>query len=148
VQENDLGTGPVDALSFVDVIADARAVQALPVLEQYFTRTSDQDIKAGVASARVGMGDQNDAYWIYLVKLATPAVESDAPDSFNEVAEKDKDVISPEFKVWAGAHDLSVKAASQLVMSDVPGGLAPLEKTGTRGALAAHLFLCFYGPLS
>jgi len=130
VQENDLGTGPVDALSFVDVIADARAVQALPVLEQYFARTSDPDIKAGVASALVRMGDKNDAYWIYLVKLATPAAESDAPDPFNEVAGKDKDIVSPEFKVWAGAHDLSVKAASQLVMSDLPRGLTLLAKTG------------------
>jgi HEAT repeat protein len=130
VQENDLGTGPVDALSFVDVIADARAVQALPVLEQYFARTSDPDIKAGVASALVRMGDKNDAYWIYLVKLTTPAAESDAPDPFNEVAGNDKDTISPEFKVWAGAHDLSVKAASQLVMSDLPRGLALLARTG------------------
>jgi hypothetical protein len=130
VQENDLGSGPVDALSFVDVIADARAVQALPVLEQYFARTSDGDIKAGVASALVRMGDKNDAYWIYLVKLATPAAESDAPEPFNEVAGKDEDIISPEFKGWAGAHDLSVEAASHLVMSDLPRGLAPLAKTG------------------
>jgi hypothetical protein len=76
------------------------------------------------------MGDKNDSYWIYLVKLATPAVESDAPDPFNEVAGKDKDIISREFKVWAGAHDLSVEAASKLVMMDLPGGLAPLAKTG------------------
>jgi HEAT repeat protein len=130
VQENDLGTSPVDALSFVDVIADARTVQALPVLEQYFARTSDPDIKAGVASALVRIGDKNDVDWIYLVKLATPAAESDAPDPFNEVAGKDKDIVSSEFKVWAGAHDLTVKAASQLVMRDLPGGLAPLAKTG------------------
>jgi hypothetical protein len=76
------------------------------------------------------MGDKNDAYWIYLVKLATPAVESDAPDPFNAVAGQDNDIISPEFKIWAGAHDLSVKAASQLVMRDLPAGLSPLAKTG------------------
>jgi HEAT repeat protein len=114
----------------VNVIADARAVQALPILEQYFAHTSDPDIKAGVASALVRMGDKNDSYWIYLVKLATPALESNAPDPLNDVAGKDMDIISPEFKVWASAHDLSVEAASKLAMMDLPGGLAPLAKTG------------------
>ncbi len=33
VGNNDLGDGPVDALSFVDLIAAARAVQGLPILE-------------------------------------------------------------------------------------------------------------------
>jgi hypothetical protein len=131
VQENDLGTGPVDAMSFVNIIADAQAVQALPVLEQYYARTSDSQIKEGVASALVRMGDKNDAYWAYLVELATPASESDAPYPIDERAQKgDKDIYSPEFKAWASAHNLSVEAASKMAMMDLPGGLSPLAQTG------------------
>ncbi len=129
VQRNDLGTGPVDALSFVGVIADARAVQALPVLEQYYARTSDREIKPGVASALVRMGDKKDEYWVYLVTLARPAVESDAPDAFGMLIGESSD-ISPQFKAWAGAHSLSVEAAFKLVMQDLPARLAPLAKTG------------------
>ncbi len=131
VQENDLGTGSVDALFYVHLIADAQAAQALPILEQYYARTSDPEIRAGVASALVRMGDKNDDYWNYLVKLATPAAESDAPFPFDELAGKgDKDIYSPEFKAWAGAHNLPVEAAMKLVMMGLPGDLAPLAQAG------------------
>jgi HEAT repeat protein len=130
VQENDLGTGPVDALSYVRLIADARAVQALPALEQYYARTSDPEIRAGVASALVRMGDKNDDYWNYLVQLATPAAESDAPYPLDEHAGKDNGFISTEFKIWASNHNLSVEAAMKVVMLDLPSGFSPLAQTG------------------
>ncbi len=130
VENNDLGVGPVDALSFVDRIAAARAVQALPVLEQYFSRTSDTEIKAGIASALVRMGDKNEIYWAYLVKLATQASESDAPYPFDKAASKQNIRFAPEFKTWANAHTLSVEAAFKLAWEDLPGNLAPLAKTG------------------
>jgi hypothetical protein len=50
----------VDALFYVDQIAHARAVQAIPVLEQYYERTSDPDIKSGIASALTRMGDKKE----------------------------------------------------------------------------------------
>jgi HEAT repeat protein len=130
VQENDLGTGYVDALSYVNVIADAKALYAIPTLEKYYNRTTDADIRAGVASALVSMGDQNDAYWDYLVKLATPALESDAPTPLGVNAGSPKDIISPQLKEWASSHELSVEAATKLAMFDLPMGLAPLAKTG------------------
>lgn len=131
VQQNDLGTGPVDALFYVTLIADARATQALPVLEQYYPRTSDPEIRAGVASALVRMGDKNGDYWSYLVQLATPAAESDAPLPLKveQASKGDKDFYSPEFKAWAIAHNLSVEAAFKAVTM-LPVGLAPLAQTG------------------
>ncbi len=134
IETNDLGVGPVDALSFVDLIAAARAVQALPVLERYFSRTLDTEIKAGTASALVRMGDKNEIYWSYLVTRATQASESDAPYPFGEAASKGNISFSPEFKTWADAHKLSVEAAFKVAWEDLPGDLAPLAKTGdTRG---------------
>lgn len=130
VESDDLGVGPVDALSFVDLIAAARAVQGLPVLEQYFSRTLDPGIKAGTASALVRMGDKNDTYWTYLVVLATPASESDAPYPFLEAAGKENIRFSPEFQAWANTRKLSLEAAFKLAWYDLPGNLAPLAKTG------------------
>jgi hypothetical protein len=62
--------------------------------------------------------------------LATPAVESDAPYPLDELAGKQKDITSLEFKAWANTHDLSVEAAIKVAMLDLPSSLAPLAKTG------------------
>jgi len=129
VQHDDLGVGPVDALSFVNVIADARAVQGIPVLEQYYGRTQDPEIKAGVASALVRLGDKDDSYWAYLVTLASPSLDSDVPDSTSALSGKESD-ISPELKAWAGAHHLTVEAAVKLLVFDLPSHLVPLARTG------------------
>jgi len=142
VQENDLGTGYVDALSNVYIIADAQAVEAIPILEKYYGRTSDPEIKAGVASALVRMGDRDDAYWDYLVKLATPALESDAPYPLNLHPANENDHVSPEFQAWATSHNLSIESATHLVMMDLPGKLAPLAQSGdARGVRMLRLAL-------
>jgi HEAT repeat protein len=130
VQENDLGTGYVDAMSYILVIADAHAVQAVPLLENYYKRTPDAHIKAEVASALVRLGDTDDTYWNALVKLATPAIESDAPYPLNLHPANKDDMVSPKFKAWASAHGLSVDAAIKLVILDLPSELAYLARTG------------------
>jgi HEAT repeat protein len=131
VQENDLGTGYVDAMSYVNIIADAQAMEALPVLERFYARTTDPELRPWIASALVRMGDEDDQYWMYLVKLGTPAAESDAPYPLNVLAAKaDNEIIAPEFKAWASARNLSVEEATNLVMMDLPRGLAPLAHTG------------------
>ncbi len=129
VQKGDLGTGPADALYFINVIADAGAVLALPALEAYYARTSDPEIKAGVASAVVRMGDRKETYWTYLVALATPAVESDASNPWSTAPDLPTE-MSTEFRGWASAHNLSPESAYQLAMQDLPHHLAPLAKTG------------------
>lgn len=130
VQHDDLGNGPVDALSFVNVIADARAVQGVPVLEQFFGRTHDPEIKAGVASALVRLGDKDDSYWAYLVTLASPSLDNDVPDSTSALSARKESDISPELKAWASAHSLTVEAAVKLLVFDLPSHLVPLARTG------------------
>lgn len=125
VQSNNLGVGPVDAISYVDRIAYAGSTEGIPALEDYFTRTTDPDIKAGVASALVRLGDKNEIFWTYLVTLAKPAIESDAPTP-TDVGHTN----SPEFTIWAEDHNLSLEAAEMLVMQELPRRLAPLAKTG------------------
>jgi hypothetical protein len=57
----------------VDLITRAGAVEAIPVLKEQFVRVQDPLLKAKIAAALVRLGDKDDTYWDFLVKLATPA---------------------------------------------------------------------------
>ena len=124
IQNDEPDPAPENRLKYVNIIEHERAVEAIPVLEGYYNRTTDADIKAGVASALVRMGDKKKTYWTYLVTLAKPAIESDAPTPIGT------NTTSPEFRIWAEDHNLSLQAASTLVMEELPHDLAPLAKTG------------------
>jgi hypothetical protein len=92
----------------VDMIARAGAVEAIPSLKQQFVHVNDDPLlKAKIAAAIVRLGDKDDTYWDFLVKLAKPALESDAPD-FMSYDSQGKAVSgpSPEFVAWADAHSL------------------------------------------
>ena len=91
----------------VDMIARAGAVEAIPSLKQQFVHADDPLLKAKVAAAIVRLGDKDDTYWDFLVKLATPALESDAPDFMRYDSQgKAESGPSPEFVAWADAHNL------------------------------------------
>jgi hypothetical protein len=92
----------------VDMIARADAVEAIPSLKQQFVHADDDSLlKAKIAAALVRLGDKDDTYWEFLVKLAAPALESDAPD-FMGYDSQGKAVSgpSPEFVAWADSHNL------------------------------------------
>ena len=91
----------------VDMIARAGAVEAVPSLKQQFLLTDDPILKAKIAAAVVRLGDKDDTYWNFLVKQATPALESDAPNFMGYDAQgKAVAEPSPEFVAWADAHNL------------------------------------------
>jgi hypothetical protein len=56
----------------------------------------DPLLKAMIAAAIVRLGDKDDTYWDFLVKLAAPALESDAPE-FMSYDSQGKAVSAP----WA-----------------------------------------------
>jgi len=129
IRNNDLGEGPVDAMAYINWIAYAKAPEAISVLEDYYSRTTDTDMKAGVASLLVRMADKKEAYWNYLVELAQKAVQSDAPEPFNLLAGKQDDPISPDFKVWARLHNIPLEKAFTVTF-ELAQDLAPLARTG------------------
>jgi len=91
----------------VDMIARAGAVEAIPSLKQQFVYADDPLLKPKIAAAIVRLGDKDDTYWDFLVKLATPALESDAPDFMSYDSQgKAESGPSPEFVAWADAHKL------------------------------------------
>jgi hypothetical protein len=120
-----------ESIYFVERVAEAGAVQAIPMLEKKFVQTSNTLDKAHVASALVRLGDKNDTYWAYLVKQATPVVESDEPD-FMGFDAQGKSVAgpSPEFVAWAKAHDISPQTAGEDAVYLAPGMVGMLAMTG------------------
>jgi hypothetical protein len=115
----------------VEVIAKARAVQAIPALEVQFSRTTDLDTKTKIADGLVRLGDKDNTYWNFLLKQATLAVDSDLPDPFHDSqGNATGRQLSPEFKAWAQAHHVDVSAAIQSALYDLPGKVMLLAETG------------------
>lgn len=129
VHGNDLGEGSVDAMSYINWIAYDKGKEGMSALEEYYSRTTDPHIKAGVASLLVRMGNKNTLYWSHLVALAEKAIQSDAPEPFNLMADKRDNPISLDFKIWANGHDMSLEKALT-VAKGLAQDLAPLAKTG------------------
>lgn len=75
--EHDTYYGPTTQAQ----IAEAKAGQLVPILEEKFVHVQDADIRARVAKALLDLGDKNEAYWDFLVQQARFAIESDAPST-------------------------------------------------------------------
>ncbi len=128
------------ALVHVEMIAEAGAVEAIPILKEQFLRSQDPFVKAKIASALVRLGDKDDIYRDFLVKQATPALESDAPDFMNfDPQAKTGAGPSPEFIAWAKAHNVPPNGPDGTAAEDAmywfPGKVMLLGSTGDRRAI-------------
>lgn len=118
--------------SDVEIIAEARAVQAIPSLEEQFERTTDVDTKTKIANGLVRLGDKHNIYWNYLLEQATLAVDSDVLDPLfsDAVGKKTRDQLSSEIQAWAQAHNVSANTAVVSAIYDFPGKVLELAQTG------------------
>jgi|SRR5579859_1937103 len=124
----------------VDMIGRGRAVEAIPMLKDQFMRSHDPLIKATIARVLIKLGDKDDSYWDFLVKMATPALESDAPDFMNFDPEaKTGAGPSPAFIAWANAHNVPPNGPNGTVAEDAmywfPGRVLLLGLTGDPRAI-------------
>jgi hypothetical protein len=114
----------------VDLIGRAGAVEAIPILKEQFMRVEDPLDKAKIAQVLIKLGDKDDTYWDFLVKLATPALESDAPDFMNFDSQgKSSPGPSPEFVAWVKAHNLPHASAGEDSVYVLPGKVGLLGLT-------------------
>src|SRR5579862_8828762 len=74
VQRNDIGVGIVDATGYIELAAHVDAVRTIPVLEAFFSRTQEQDIRNETASVLVSLGDQNPQFWNLILHQAQTAI--------------------------------------------------------------------------
>jgi len=118
-----------------DVEAIAAAPQStrdavIPSLEVEFATSQDAWTKQEVATSLVRLGDKDDTYWNFLVALAIPAAEDDAPfpvqvDQNGHFAKKP----SPDFVRWAADRHLELGDALEHETLDVPGDIFDLGFT-------------------
>jgi len=116
----------------VEQIAEAHAVQAIPVLKEQFAISQDASVKAKIAGALVRLGDKDEIYWNYLIEQATEAIHSSLPlpavyDSRGALV---RGQVSPEFIAWAKAHNVSPESAGEDAAYGLPGKVAMLGETG------------------
>lgn len=119
-KSSDLAKSPdgPESIYIVEEIVRRGDVQAVPILEDKFARSRDLLTKEHVASALVMLGDTKDIYWEFLVQEAKVAIESGIPDFMGHDSQGNSiPGPSPEFTAWAQAHNLSVSAAEQQVLS-------------------------------
>jgi hypothetical protein len=135
--------------SHVEVITKAKAVQAIPILEEQFARTQDETNKGKIASSLVTLGDKDNTYWNYLLQQATLAVDSDLPFPI-DYAQADKSSVQfpPDLIAWAKAHNVSANSAAEGALYDLPGKLLLLGSTGEpRGTPLLQRALLSRNPL-
>jgi hypothetical protein len=122
----------------VEMIAAARAVEAIPVLKDQFLRSQDSLDKAHIASALVRLGEKDDTYWEYLVTVATPGIDGEVPDLFSYDAQG-KPALgagpSPEMAAWAKSHNVSLERDPIEVMGSIVGPVKYLAMTGDPRAI-------------
>jgi HEAT repeat protein len=124
----------------VDTIGRGGAVEAIPILKEQFMRSQDPLVKATIARVLIRLGDKDEIYWDYLVKLAAPALKSDAPDFMNfDPQAKTGAGPSPEFIAWAKAHNVPPNGPEGTAAEDAmywfPGKVMLLGLTGDRRAI-------------
>jgi HEAT repeat protein len=125
-----VGAGDVSNPRDVVVIANAGAVQAVPVLEEQFKRATDVDTKLSIAAGLVKLKDRDDTYWNFLLEQATLALDSNIPDSVFSESQGKAVMLGPELKTWADAHNVSVNIAAQYARYDYPSKVLPLATSG------------------
>ena len=113
-------------------IANAGAVQAIPVLEAQFNAADDPLLKRAVASALVRLGDRQQSYWDFLAVKANAAIDSDAPNisEFDSEGKFIRGRFSKRFLEWAKAHQVEPNAAAEAQLYEVPGEVLYLAITG------------------
>jgi hypothetical protein len=128
----------------VELIANAGAVEAIPILKDQFVRSQDPLAKAKIADALVRLGEKDDAYWEFLEKGATDALETDAPSPlrFDSIPGP-----SPEFTEWARSRHITTESALEALYESAMNVAFLAEAGDPRGipllrrALSSHYFL-------
>jgi len=125
-----------ESMHYVEAVAHAGRIDAIPILENKFVHTQDPVDKAKIAGVLVRLGDKNDTYWDFLAGVVTVAVDSDAPDVADSDAQgKSLPGLSPKFIAWAKAHNIPPAEAASNATYVLPAEVMMLGDTRDRRAI-------------
>ena len=132
VQRNDMGVGVVDATHYIEWAAHVEPLRAIPVLEAFFSRTQDSDIRNETASVLVSIGDESPQFWNLILDLAQSAVSEDPPDPLEpgEATGESEICASKAFLSWAKSRNLTRDDACKKATIDIAEKLRPLVDSG------------------
>ena len=60
--------------------------ETVAILKKDFVNTQDERRKAEIASALIGLGDKENIYWDFLLRLATSLLEGEASSTVKEMS--------------------------------------------------------------
>ena len=66
-----------DSMSYVGKDAATHPAETVAILKQNFVKTQDERHKAEIASALISLGDKDDIYWDFLLRLETSLLEGE-----------------------------------------------------------------------
>ena len=119
-----------------EILAEARAVQAIPDLEKQFSAMTDPLDKAKIAQVLLFLGDRKDAYWEYLAQLAKPVLESDMPNPIQyDFDGKQSPGLTQGFVAWADSHNIPPGEAGMNAIYVWPGVIKLLGATNDTRAV-------------
>jgi HEAT repeat protein len=127
VQRNDVGQGIVDATSYIELAAHVEPSRAIPVLEAYFARSHEPDLRSEVASVLVSLGDQDPQFWNLILNQAQAALSEDPPDPYSSAP-----CSSEAFLKWEKSRNLKHDEACKVVLFAIPQQVRPLADCGDR----------------
>lgn len=138
VQRDDVGTGVVDATYYVELAAHVEPRRAIPVLEAFFARSNDPEIRSETASVLVSLGDEDPQYWNLILHQAQAALGENLPDPFEigKAGESQTMCSSESFLAWAKSHGMSVGDACKEAYLGVALRVRPLVDCGDRRAIS------------
>jgi HEAT repeat protein len=134
IQQNDVGQGIVDATSYIEWAAHAEPRRVVPVLEAYFGRSHESDLRAELASVLVSLGDEDPRYWNLILNQAQAALREDPPDPFEMGKDGESSALcsSEAFQLWAKQRSFSADEACKKALLEIPGQIRPLADCGDR----------------
>jgi hypothetical protein len=100
-------------LGAVSRLADYQDERVLPSLKDAFEARENKEERQYIASSIVRLGEKDEKYYRYLESFAKEAIDSDLPDPYVYGAEGDavRRKLSPELKIWAEKHGVSLEEA-------------------------------------
>jgi len=90
-----------DSRFYVGKAAAKHPAETVAILKQNFVKTQDERHKAEIASALIGLGEKDDIYWDFLLRLETSLLEGEVSSAVKSDSQE-KPVEGPSsYEAWA-----------------------------------------------
>lgn len=124
----------MDATYYIELAAHVEPRRSIQVLEAYFARSHEPDLRGEIASVLVSLGDKDRQFWNLILSQAQAALSEAPPDPFEkgQSDESPAPCSSEVFLNWAKSHNLSREEACGEAGIGIAQRVRPLAESGDR----------------